>query len=452
LFIFPVTLILNIRKIIFTTADEGSGNVDLFVKYNGRPDLDGFPFLKSTNNSNKEQISIDNPQTGDWYVMLPSTLPYENVRLNASLTPKNIDIKFLSINPDQFNVFSSSGISQFSIYSNTNWQISCNSSWITLLTNNGENNGDIEFMFDENLSTSMRTGIIDIIGVNVDTQKITVNQFGADPTLDVSSNLVTLDFYLGSTNEFNIYSNTSWTISGIPSWLEVNPINSSGNQKIKIKTSSTNPSSTSTREANLIISGFEVSKTVTIVQDPATVLPNLEVSTTNIQLNDSSGSTATFDVLSNISWTITYSDPWLNVYPISQTGDQTVSITATSDNPSTTSVREANLDISGAGISRIIKVIQGNVDVNKAPKYLEKDKIYRFYPNPTKGRIIVTLYDLSQIGNTIEVFNVYGKLVYSQKILSDLINLTLPALPEGVYLIGVRNNEISNYQKIILIK
>jgi len=63
----------------------GSENVDLYLKHNGRPDLNGQPYEFSMNNGNNESINISNPSEGRWYIMLPSITPYDLVRVNASL-------------------------------------------------------------------------------------------------------------------------------------------------------------------------------------------------------------------------------------------------------------------------------------------------------------------------------------------------------------------------------
>ena len=84
---FYINVPLGTRSLNVTTSNNsgGFGNVDLFLKHNGRPDLDGQPYQVSSNSGNSENINIANPSTGRWYIMLPSISPYDNVRVNASL-------------------------------------------------------------------------------------------------------------------------------------------------------------------------------------------------------------------------------------------------------------------------------------------------------------------------------------------------------------------------------
>jgi hypothetical protein len=65
------------------------------------------------------------------------------------------------------------------------------------------------------------------------------------------------------------------------------------------------------------------------------------------------------------------------------------------------------------------------------------------YPNPSNGNI--QLNGL-RIGQDLEIFNMTGKLVYSDKTTSNKLSLNLVNLAKGKYL--VRIGDLSNYQII----
>ncbi len=87
----------------------------------------------------------------------------------------------------------------------------------------------------------------------------------------------------------------------------------------------------------------------------------------SLPLGSSSGSFGTFDVESNISWSISGKPSWLSLSHPSGNGDQRVTVSTNSETPST-SDRWADLVVSGSGISWTIQITQaGKQNTNKPP-------------------------------------------------------------------------------------
>ncbi len=83
----------------------------------------------------------------------------------------------------------------------------------------------------------------------------------------------------------------------------------------------------------------------------------LSVSTNTLNVASANGSTATFNVTSNISWTAASNQTWLSVNPASGTGDSIITITAQANPLSTT--RTATVTVSGSGVtSQTVTVTQ----------------------------------------------------------------------------------------------
>jgi serine protease len=64
----------------------GSGDADLYVRFGAQPTLstwDSRPFLFGNN----ETVSVTNPQSGLWYVMVHAYDPYAGVTLRVTYTP-----------------------------------------------------------------------------------------------------------------------------------------------------------------------------------------------------------------------------------------------------------------------------------------------------------------------------------------------------------------------------
>lgn len=144
-------------------------------------------------------------------------------------------------------------------------------------------------------------------------------------TLVTSSSSLKLDANSGAQGTFTISSNTSWTISGMPSWLSLSKNSGSGDATITVTTLSANTSTQNNREAELTISTKQKSVTVKVIQEKASVV--LAVSTTSIVLPNTSGSTESFAITCNSDWSISGVPSWLNISKTSGNGDATIKLT-----------------------------------------------------------------------------------------------------------------------------
>ena len=68
-------------------TDEGTGDVDLTVRYNRLPTLVEWN-CSSFNAGNEDGCEVDNPAAGDWYIMLFGAEDgYSGARLTVTITP-----------------------------------------------------------------------------------------------------------------------------------------------------------------------------------------------------------------------------------------------------------------------------------------------------------------------------------------------------------------------------
>lgn len=71
------------------------------------------------------------------------------------------------------------------------------------------------------------------------------------------------------------------------------------------------------------------------------------------------------------------------------------------------------------------------------------------YPNPVDDILHLEIKNRTLIGETIEVRNILGEVLSSQKILSTLVNLDCSAWPKGIYFVQIKNTSKVFSQKII---
>lgn len=141
--------------------------------------------------------------------------------------------------------------------------------------------------------------------------------------------------------------------------------------------------------------------------------PYLNISSTNISLSSGSGTTDTFTISSNTTWTITTDASWLSISPVSGFGNGTITLTATSENTGT-SPRTTVVTIAGTGIeTKPVTVIQvqsnsktlGNTEVysltSTSPErraqtvtFMEAGTIYSIsiYHNGGTGKMLLGVY------------------------------------------------------------
>ena len=67
-------------------TDEGTGDVDLTVRYNRLPEILEFD-CSSFADGNEDGCEVDNPAAGDWYIMLHAAEAYSGARLTVTITP-----------------------------------------------------------------------------------------------------------------------------------------------------------------------------------------------------------------------------------------------------------------------------------------------------------------------------------------------------------------------------
>ncbi len=158
-------------------------------------------------------------------------------------------------------------------------------------------------------------------------------------------------------SNINIITDKSWNVSDDQLWISVSPTSGTGNGTVSVTVQSNSGSSSRTGIVSIVEangSGF-FDRDIPIDQDGYT--PTLQVSTTSLTFPGVT--TKTFTITSDISWTISlyYYDGngWLNVSPVSGSGNATISVSSTSAGPTGGQPPwEADIQVSGSGIYRII--------------------------------------------------------------------------------------------------
>lgn len=175
----------------------------------------------------------------------------------------------LTLSQSTFSVAADKNTVTLNIVSNTNWTITDVPSWIDVSPSSGRDNAAVQVTIRENTSTEERSSILIISTQDGSIEKnIIVKQSGKEIKLSVDVTSINLSSVANASQTINIICNSSWSISGIPDWLQTSSLSGNGNSSIVITTRSANESA-SVRSASIVVSSEGQTQTVTVQQEAA---------------------------------------------------------------------------------------------------------------------------------------------------------------------------------------
>ena len=130
-----------------------------------------------------------------------------------------------------------------------------------------------------------------------------------EPQLQVSPVALSLDRGEGNAETLSVTCNTEWTATASADWLTVTPASGSGNASVVVMTNEENPEP-EMRSATVTVTAGGLKKTVSVTQDAGA---NLSVTPTETTLSAEEGSTATFDIATDVEWRIGSGPDWLSL-------------------------------------------------------------------------------------------------------------------------------------------
>lgn len=176
-------------------------------------------------------------------------------------------IPVLTVSPMNRDVTAPAGTTQFTVTSNTNWNVTSDAAWCTV-TPAGFGIGTITANYEENTSLASRISHITVTAPGAVSVEVTVTQAGVLPTLTVTPQNQNVTAPAGST-AFDVTSNTDWTVTADASWCTVT---SSGSGNGTIVADFTLNSTEQSRVANIevTVASLPVQK-VTVTQAKASI-------------------------------------------------------------------------------------------------------------------------------------------------------------------------------------
>lgn len=175
----------------------------------------------------------------------------------------------LSVSPSSISVNAEKTTQTINVASNTSWTVTETPSWVEVAPAYGTDNGTIQVTVLENTKTEERSDVL-VIATNDGTieKNIKINQKGKVVALSVDVTSINLPSTANASQAINITCNSSWTISGVPDWLQISSISGNGNSSVIITTRNIN-NSASARSATIVISSEGQSQSITVLQEAA---------------------------------------------------------------------------------------------------------------------------------------------------------------------------------------
>ena len=169
------------------------------------------------------------------------------------------------------NDFDADGNSQtVDVTANVDWSVTEDSSWITLDTTSGSNDGSFIITTEQNTAIEDRSATITIEGNGI-IRILTVTQAGAEEIITPTSSLI-----VSSINEFDadgnsqtvdVTANVDWSVVEDSSWITVDTTSGSNDGSFIITTEQNTV--TEDRSATITISGEDISRSIIVTQTGA---------------------------------------------------------------------------------------------------------------------------------------------------------------------------------------
>jgi len=174
----------------------------------------------------------------------------------------------LSVIPPNQDVTAISGVTEFTVTSNSSWTVSSNMTWCTPNPASGNGNGTISASYLENPDVTSRMATLTISAPGVTAQTVTVTQAGTLPLLSVTPANQDVTALAGNTS-FDVTSNTTWNVLSEAPWCTVT---NSGSGNGTIQADYTENVTYSLRTANISVTVAGITPLVVTVTQEASVV------------------------------------------------------------------------------------------------------------------------------------------------------------------------------------
>jgi hypothetical protein len=169
----------------------------------------------------------------------------------------------------------------------------------------------------------------------------------------------------------------------------------------------------------------------------------LNLSKYALTIEAASGSRQTFDIQSNVGWSVSSNQTWL--VPSLTTGSGNNTITLVADQNTTNNTRTAHVTVSSSGlVPQSVLVTQ---DIGVTSVSTNQNPSIRIYPNPAKEYLFIEGISSKTF---LYVYDINGSLLISKPLSAPVINIH--QLENGVYILKLTDKKGVTIRKILVMK
>lgn len=276
---------------------------------------------KSGDGEGADTINVSVTENASTSQTRSATLLFKNekgLEARVTISQEVHEAYTISVQPTSVTLQKASGSqASITISANQGWSISGTPAWATLSKSSGTGNDTVTITAaSENTSTDERSATLTITGSQSGSATVTLKQNATEVVWSVSPESISIEADDTSDHALTVTSNTSWTITGYPDWVQVSKSSGTGNDTVNVKAKSeyTGDEQRSGTIAFKNAKGSTVN--VTITQSAATITYS------DVTVSISYGEDVNAAGSNSITPVVTYSQTW--GYNGSTTGGGTI--------------------------------------------------------------------------------------------------------------------------------
>ena len=259
--------LLTIDKTI-ENIESSNGSFTLGVTTNGANwSTSGVPSwitLSPANGTSSGQLTISY-QSNTLAVSRNATITFTSGTSSKSLTITQAAASAtLSLDKTSENVNSTAGNFTVDVTTNgANWSTSGVPSWITLSPANGSSSGQVNISYPSNTLAASRNATITFTS-GTSSKSLTITQAAANTVLQINITKKQIGYQAGSLSIEVTTNNAEWNITGLPVWINANPLQGDKSGPITLNYQANTLKEK--RSAQIVFSAGNVSQTLLIEQ------------------------------------------------------------------------------------------------------------------------------------------------------------------------------------------
>lgn len=262
----------------------------------------------------------------------------------------SINPHYLEVNPSSLTFPGEESTREFTISTDSTWNIICHDSWLALSQASGTGNATISVTAEAYTLLGSRRAELEVISGSI-AHTVAISQVGSatEPALSFSTNLIQIDSE-HAILPVSISSNVQWTLRMSEEWIVSDMMQGIGDTDINLEVKDN--TSQEPRSVMVYLCYHNVPYDTLTIEQAGRVY-HIEANVTELNASKE-GDTFVVNVTANQGWGLTSNANWVHFDPGHGSGDESFRITVDANN--TPATRNAEIRLSGE-VSGMVTII-----------------------------------------------------------------------------------------------